>query len=240
MLTDYYGVLGVDITATKQEIKDAYREKSKIVHPDKKGGSKEKFTELNEAYKVLSDDSARKIYDATGKSIYNPIEIEEESNNLLVGIFNEIIDVDLTQFEYGILGYILENLNERLYARGRDIGIIEKAIKKFEKILGKIRRKKKEDEEDNLFDRVINDRIKEKNQDLALAQLDIKIIERAIKALDDYDCDIKASWGSKFSNLMVDLVDRGGNSLPAPKKEREDHETTKGYKRKLKRNSSEF
>jgi len=237
MLTDYYGVLGVEIAATKQEIKDAYREKSKIVHPDK-GGNKEDFTELNEAYKVLSDKDARKIYDATGKSIYNPIEIEEESNNLLVGVFSEIIEVDLTQFEYGILGYILENLNERLYARGRDIEIIEEAIKKFEKILGKIKRKKKDDEEINLFDKVIDDRIKEKNQDLALAQLDIKIIERAINILDDYDCDIKASWGSTFSDLMVEFVDK--NSLSEPKKEKEFYETTKGYKKKLKRNSSEF
>jgi curved DNA-binding protein len=70
---DYYKVLGVDRSATKEQIKKAYRSLALKHHPDRNPGDKqaeEKFKELNEAYQVLSDPEKRARYDALGES-YN-------------------------------------------------------------------------------------------------------------------------------------------------------------------------
>ncbi|PUZ20959.1 curved DNA-binding protein [Chitinophaga costaii] len=66
---DYYKILGIEKSATEDEIKKAYRKMAKKYHPDKNPGNKEaeeKFKEANEAYEVLSDAEKRKKYDQFG------------------------------------------------------------------------------------------------------------------------------------------------------------------------------
>ncbi len=66
---DYYEVLGVPKTATKDDIKKAYRRLAIQFHPDKNPGDKtseEKFKEATEAYEVLGDDQKRQAYDQFG------------------------------------------------------------------------------------------------------------------------------------------------------------------------------
>ena len=66
---DYYKILGVDKTASKEDIKKQYKKLARKYHPDVNPGNKEaeeKFKAINEAHEVLSDDEKRKKYDTLG------------------------------------------------------------------------------------------------------------------------------------------------------------------------------
>ena len=72
---DYYEVLGIQKSASADDIKKAYRSLAKKYHPDMNPGDKEaeaKFKEVNEAYAVLSDDEKRKKYDQFGHAAFDP------------------------------------------------------------------------------------------------------------------------------------------------------------------------
>lgn len=70
---DYYAILGVNKSATQEEIKKAYRKLALKYHPDRNPGDKtaeEKFKEINEAYDVLKDEQKRAAYDRYGSNAF--------------------------------------------------------------------------------------------------------------------------------------------------------------------------
>ncbi|MEK7464147.1 MAG: DnaJ C-terminal domain-containing protein [Patescibacteria group bacterium] len=68
MPKDYYKILGVEKSASKEDIKKAFRKLAHEHHPDKNKGEDAKFKEINEAYTVLSDDQKRAQYDRFGSA----------------------------------------------------------------------------------------------------------------------------------------------------------------------------
>lgn len=68
MAKDYYEILGVSKSASKEEIKKAFHKLAHKYHPDKKEGDEAKFKEVNEAYQVLSDEKKRAQYDQFGSA----------------------------------------------------------------------------------------------------------------------------------------------------------------------------
>jgi len=60
----FYQILGVGVLATEAEIKTAFRDRSKLLHPDC-GGNTEEFQSLLNAYQVLIDPQKRAMYDLT-------------------------------------------------------------------------------------------------------------------------------------------------------------------------------
>lgn len=85
---DYYGILGVSKTANLDEIKKAYRNLAIKFHPDKTGGSSEKFCEIQEAYDILSNEEKRSLYDRFGTADRNArsqADMEDIFSNIFGG-----------------------------------------------------------------------------------------------------------------------------------------------------------
>jgi molecular chaperone DnaJ len=70
---DYYDVLGIAKGASAEDIKKAYRQKAKELHPDRNADNPEaeaKFKEANEAYEVLKDSDKKAAYDRYGHAAF--------------------------------------------------------------------------------------------------------------------------------------------------------------------------
>lgn len=80
----YYEILGLTSEATLDDIKRKYRELAVKYHPDKNPNTNttEKFKQINEAYKTLSDPNKRKIYD-------------KRLRDINAGNYNDFVNMDI-------------------------------------------------------------------------------------------------------------------------------------------------
>ena len=85
----FYEILGVTTESTKDQIKKAYRELSKIYHPDViETGDVAKFREISDAYETLTDEDKRKEYDSSlGKAAFDP--------NRNTDIYSQVFDSEV-------------------------------------------------------------------------------------------------------------------------------------------------
>ena len=89
---DYYKILGLETNrVTIEQIKNAYRMSAKKYHPDLNVGDKlaeEKIKDINEAYKVLSNQTSKKKYDrAWNANVYRKKKAERTIKREPVSIF---------------------------------------------------------------------------------------------------------------------------------------------------------
>lgn len=81
---DYYKILGIDKSASEEDIKKTYRKLARKLHPDLNPNDKEahqKFQQVNEANEVLSDPEKRKKYDAYGKDWQHANQFEQQKKS---------------------------------------------------------------------------------------------------------------------------------------------------------------
>ncbi len=97
---DYYKILGFETNkVTIEEIKIAFREQAKKYHPDLNEGSgraEERFKDINEAYRILSNPASKRKYDKSWNSnIGKKKNIEENAKNMnhSDSIFGEVINM---------------------------------------------------------------------------------------------------------------------------------------------------
>lgn len=93
MSNSLYETLGVDKSASSEEIKKAYRRLARKYHPDinKDPAAEEKFKEINAAYEILSDESKRKQYDMHGDSMFGGQSFHDFTQNQDMGNLDEIL-----------------------------------------------------------------------------------------------------------------------------------------------------
>lgn len=127
-----YEILGVALDATEEEIKQAYRKRALIVHPDA-GGTVEDFRMLSMAFSILSDAEEREHFDRTGRTSVKMTEVESQIASMLLDAFDCDDNRDPIMYMKDRIDRIRGEHRQRAAAHKKKIKRIEKQIKRFEK-----------------------------------------------------------------------------------------------------------
>lgn len=134
-----YETLGVEESATSEEIKKAYRAKAKAEHPDG-GGDAERFNQIVRAYDVLKDDDARKEYDETGR--VRSGSPEDRTTDAARGILATLVAQAAAQ-ENAIRHDIIKTMRESLHKARKEaadqLPQAEKDIKRLGDMLDRLK-----------------------------------------------------------------------------------------------------
>ncbi|PKU70422.1 chaperone protein dnaJ 6 [Dendrobium catenatum] len=118
-----YEILGVERTASQQEIKKAYYKLALRLHPDKNPGddeAKEKFQLLQKVISILGDEEKRSLYDQTG-SVDDDMLVGNAADNLqeyFRSMYKKVTEADIEEFEANYRGSDSEKKDLKdLYAK---------------------------------------------------------------------------------------------------------------------------
>jgi molecular chaperone DnaJ len=104
---DPYNILGVDRSATQEEIKGAFRRLASQHHPDKNpgdAGAHQRFKEINAAYQILSDPQKRAAFDRYGEAAMNMGGAGGQPGNPFGGMGFDVQDLNIDGFFGDLLG----------------------------------------------------------------------------------------------------------------------------------------
>lgn len=174
----HYETLGVDESATQDEIKRAFRKKAGRHHPDKKGGQHDDMAEVNAAYLVLKSPERRARYDATGEDGAGAIKTEEQ----------KIQDLVLRAFMANLLSdapplrSARTALEEQLKAHRANKAEATRARKKLLEKRSKVR----STAETNAYHLVIDQQVSAIDAALINMNAEVELFEKALAHLDKH------------------------------------------------------
>lgn len=140
-MTSLYDDLGVSPDASADEIKRAFRKKASDTHPDRKGGSTEKFQIVQVAYSILGDETKRKRYDQSGQTDEPPsttLLAMQTLSNLFVNTMQQADDPATSD----LLGIVKHKIRDGL-KKGEDTLLKQRRERnKLDKVITRLKRKK--------------------------------------------------------------------------------------------------
>ena len=128
-----YDILGVEQSATEEEIVKAYRKLAFETHPDRNGGDNTGFNEVNEAYTILRDRKLRQNYDTTGSTTKKTVDnTRAEAVKELQRVMLQILDESDDEIFYQDLpSHVLNIFNANILKSKNTIVDLKKSIKRL-------------------------------------------------------------------------------------------------------------
>lgn len=199
---DLYEELGVKKTASKEEIKKAYRKRSKETHPDLNPDDPEKaeqFGALTRAYNILSDEEKRRQYDA-GEDPETISKVTTEKDRALaavVQLFFRVLE-HADPARHDVFKIMKEMIGDSIKNFHSEIRRLEKENLKYEAIKRRISNKRSQE---NIFISSLEATIRSNNDSQEKQREEIRTAELSIEILDDYQWErdeIPSETGSPF------------------------------------------
>lgn len=210
MTADHYEVLGLDRTATREDVRLAYRRLARTLHPDA-GGGLEAFRALQEAHHHLSDPGRRAFYDALGVNQASEAHRETEAAELAFEHLTKALAAD-PEVRGDLVKAAVQLARGALREIARNRDTVERDIKRFRKAAAKLRRRGVKRDRLRLM---LEARIREREAHLRTAAPVLDLHLRAIAVLEDYEFDVDpaapagGALGAALSKSIFDLATRG-------------------------------
>jgi curved DNA-binding protein CbpA len=141
MTDDLYALFGVPRTATKDEIKKAFRKKMKDAHPDREDGDHELAVKLNLAWDILGNDEKRKIYDETGAIPGNcEPSLDDKARQCLASAFAQMLadEIDFPTNQ-DPLARLLKAMKDSIAQYEYEVKAIDSYLAKLDKKLARVK-----------------------------------------------------------------------------------------------------
>ncbi|MCK5019823.1 MAG: DnaJ domain-containing protein [Candidatus Peribacteraceae bacterium] len=172
-----YEIIGTEETADANQVKDAYREKAKLLHPDKTGGDDSGFKKLAIAYGILSDPDKRKQYDETGECEQK--SDTEQARATVIKYFLEVVGIADRKHD-DIIQLVRDMIEAQKANVESAISRIEVDIVALEEIISRI------ESDNDLFRSVIETKLKTQKQNIELNRVILNRVPLMYAILDEY------------------------------------------------------
>lgn len=209
-----YETLGVKDSDTKEQIKNAYRKKSKKAHPDA-GGDPKEFDTINQAYRLLVNDESRARYDSgedPEKILNSKFKRDAEIEKLIADMFLNLVqgvdeegkefDVDFTD----VFASIKKNLSTAVTGVDQMMKEEKRRIKKLQKSQKRITSKRK----NPFFDKVINGTVQKIERNIALMEGKKKDFQDALQFMEDFSYQVDKREAAPMPQFLTFNINVGG------------------------------
>ena len=201
MSKDLYDILEVETDASPEEIKQAYKDRSKSTHPDR-GGTDQAFNEVNKAYMVLKNPAKRQRYDRG-----EPVDSDDVKQQAFVSVAissfkNALSQVRNSYKTVDILEVSREIIRKDNHEVGRRIKGVTQAISVCEEVIKRLGRKH---EGANLLKSVLENDLRQMKNDLNDMEHTIEMNNEAIVFLAEfvYEIDKVEEPEIKFNSSFI-------------------------------------
>jgi curved DNA-binding protein CbpA len=186
MNNEIYKYFNLKKDASPEEVKKAYRNKVKKIHPDAEKGDREEFEKTNQFYETLINPVLRKEYDETGK-VYNTSKLEQDNipYTILSNIFESII-TNMNPAEFitkDIFVLVKEKVEKEIISLQKNIDMLIESNKNANIIINRIIHKNKE----NIFTNLLKQKISINKIVIEESKTKIKQRKKALKILKEYN-----------------------------------------------------
>lgn len=191
-MTDLYDELGLGKDAKPEDIRRAYRERAKKAHPDTNKNdpdAAEKFNRLNNAYKVLGNETSRSHYDRTGETKASNADPLRYRAMALMGVLME----ELMEDENLLSMDLIQMLTNRLKKVLANVDIGDENHRTLTKKIARITKAKS--------------KLKSKNKDAALPAMMQATIDKMTRAAEQLGSDVKAAREEANEALRIIKAD---------------------------------